>query len=65
MGVRPFSGETPLATMEAIRAGAAQLAGLADDVADVVRCALAPDAARFVSTDAFRAALDELVVQRQ
>ena len=60
-GTRPFSGDTPLATMEAIHAGAAQLDGLASDVAEVVRQALAPHAAaRFASTDAFRAALDEL-----
>jgi serine/threonine-protein kinase len=65
-GVRPFLGETPLATMEAIRAGAAQLDGLADDVADVVRCALAPDAAaRFASTDAFRYALAEIRRSRE
>jgi len=60
-GARPFSGDTPWATMEAIRAGAPQLDGLALDLESIVRIALAPDpAARFATIDALRCALDEV-----
>ncbi len=65
-GARPFGGDTPWATMEAIRAGDAQLDGLAGDVEHVVRRALVLDpAARFASVDDFRVALDELRVMRE
>jgi len=57
-GRRPFAGDTPWATMDAIRTGAADLDGLADDVAALVRRALAVDpAARFASIDELRVAL--------
>ncbi len=60
-GRRPFHGDTPLATMEAIRAGAPALAGVAPDVAVVVRRALAVDpAARFASIDDLRLAIAAL-----
>jgi serine/threonine-protein kinase len=62
-GRRPFTGETPWATMEAIRTGAADLDGLEPDVAALVRRALAVDpAARFGSIDELRQAL--AVIQR-
>ncbi|HEV7555346.1 MAG TPA: serine/threonine-protein kinase [Kofleriaceae bacterium] len=62
-GRRPFTGDTPWATMEAIRTGAADLDGLAADVAELVRRALAIDpAARFASIDELRRAL--AVIQR-
>lgn len=49
-GQRPFAGDTPWATMEAIRAGDARLDGLADDVAAIARRAFAVDPrARFAS----------------
>ena len=65
-GTRPFSGDTPWAVMEAIRAGASQLDGLASDVESIVRIALAPDAsARFETIDAFRGALDDARRARQ
>ena len=57
-GRRVFHGETPIAIMEAIRAGAADLEGLADDIGAIVRTALAVDpAARFESIDELRRAL--------
>ncbi|HEY5949822.1 MAG TPA: serine/threonine-protein kinase [Kofleriaceae bacterium] len=60
-GARPFTGDTPWATMEAIRAGMPQLAGLAADVEPIVARALALDPAyRFSSVDAFRIALEQV-----
>jgi serine/threonine-protein kinase len=60
-GDRPFVGDTPWAVMEAIRAGMAELGGLAPDVAAVVARALALDpAARFSSVDALRSAVDDV-----
>ncbi|HEY5927036.1 MAG TPA: serine/threonine-protein kinase [Kofleriaceae bacterium] len=65
-GRRPFGGDTPWAVMEAIRGGDAQLDGLAGDVGQVVRRALALDpAARFAAVDELRIALDELRVTRE
>jgi len=48
-GAPPFAGDTPWAIMEAIRAGAAVLDGLAPDVRAIAQRALAP-----VPTDRFR-----------
>jgi serine/threonine-protein kinase len=60
-GARPFTGDTPWATMEAIRAGTPELAGLAPDLEAVVRRALASDPAeRFASVDDFRGAIDAI-----
>ena len=57
-GRRVFRGETPIAIMEAIRAGAADLDGLAPDTAAIVDQALTIDpAARFESIDELRRAL--------
>jgi serine/threonine-protein kinase len=42
-GHRPFAGDTPWATMDAIRAGAPDLAGVPDDVVLIARRALAVD----------------------
>jgi serine/threonine-protein kinase len=57
-GHRPFAGDTTWATMDAIRTGTPDLAGVPDDVAGVARRALAVDpAARFPSIDELRAAL--------
>jgi serine/threonine-protein kinase len=65
-GARPFAGDTPWATMEAMRAGDTQLDGLAGDVEHVVRRALALDSrARFATVDALRSALDDLRVTRE
>jgi eukaryotic-like serine/threonine-protein kinase len=59
LGVRPFDGETPLATMENVRHGRLpDLAGLPDDVAALARRALAIDPReRFPSTEALRQAI--------
>jgi serine/threonine-protein kinase len=59
-GIRPFDADTPLATMENIRAGAASAAidRLPRDLADVARRALAPAPAdRFPSMEAVRLAI--------
>jgi serine/threonine-protein kinase len=57
-GHRPFSGDTPWATMDAIQNGTPDLAGLADDVAAIAACALAIDPrARFGSVDELRTAI--------
>jgi serine/threonine-protein kinase len=65
-GTRPFTGDTPWATMEAIRGGAPQLVGLAADVEAVVRRALASQAsARFASVDEFRRVLESLRPTRE
>jgi eukaryotic-like serine/threonine-protein kinase len=60
-GQRVFAGDSPWQTMEAIRAGARRLEGLAADVVAVVTRAtsLAP-ADRYASVDAFRHVLDEI-----
>ena len=64
-GTRPFAGDSPWATMEAIRAGAAQLSGLADDIEAVVWRALALEpSARFASIEELRARLDEIRLTR-
>ncbi len=57
-GRRPFDGDTPWATMDAIRVGVPQLGGLSDALAAVLRRALAPAATdRFASIDDFITAL--------
>jgi eukaryotic-like serine/threonine-protein kinase len=64
-GARPFAGDTPWATMEAIRAGDAQLDGLEGDVEHIVRRALKPRSAdRFATVDEFRVALAEVARMR-
>jgi eukaryotic-like serine/threonine-protein kinase len=64
-GARPFAGDTPWATMEAIRGGDAQLDGLAGDVEHIVRRALEPRSAdRFATVDEFRVALGEVARMR-
>jgi serine/threonine-protein kinase len=57
-GRRPFDAETPLATMDAIRAGAAADVAVAPDIAAIAaRCfAIDPDA-RFASTEKLRLAI--------
>ena len=63
-GTRPFTGDTPWATMEAIRAGAATITA-ADDVAAVARRALAIDPrARFASMLELHAALTAILRSR-
>lgn len=57
-GERPFAGDTPYAIMEAMRAGAPQLAGLSPQLELIVRRALAPAAGdRYPDAEAFRVAL--------
>lgn len=57
-GQRPFAGDTPYAIMEAMRGGAAQLAGLSPDLEPTFRRALAPEPTqRFPNVDEFRRAL--------
>jgi len=61
-GHRPFAGDTPWATMDAIRAGAPDLAGVPDDVAAIARRALAVDPGdRYRSIDDL---IDALVAPR-
>jgi serine/threonine-protein kinase len=60
-GQRPFAGDTPWATMDAIRRGDARLDGLAEDVTAFARRALAVDPrARFASMAALRDAVAAL-----
>jgi serine/threonine-protein kinase len=64
-GRRPFAGDTPWATMDAIRGGAAALDGLAPDVAAVVGTALAAAPAdRFASIAELRAGIEALRARR-
>jgi serine/threonine-protein kinase len=64
-GHRPFAGDTPWATMDAIRAGAPDLAGVVDDVAVVARRALAVDPRdRYRSIDDVVDALVALLASR-
>ena len=64
-GTRPFAGDTPWATMEAVRSAAPVLAGLAPDLAALVTRALAFSAHdRFPSMTAFRAALADVAAAR-
>ena len=57
-GKRPFGGDTPWATMQAIRAGALDLPAELGDLADIARTALAVDPhARHPSIAAMRARL--------
>lgn len=54
-GRRPFAGDTPLETMEAIRAGRPALTGMPEDLAAIARVALAVDPrARFPSVEVMR-----------
>jgi len=58
-GRRVFAGDTPWATMEAIRAGAADLEGLGEDTMWILRRALAIDPrARYASIGELRRALE-------
>jgi serine/threonine-protein kinase len=62
-GARPFTGDTPWATMEAIRSGNARFDRVADDLAAIARRAFTTDPrARYASMDELR---DALVVAQQ
>jgi serine/threonine-protein kinase len=57
-GRRPFDADTPLATMDAIRAGAAAAIVVAPDIAAIAaRCFAIDPAARFATTEAMRLAI--------
>jgi serine/threonine-protein kinase len=59
-GRRPFAGDTPWATMDAIRRGDANLEGVPDDLAAIARKAFAVDPrARYASMDELQAALTD------
>jgi len=60
-GERVFAGESPWQTMEAIRAGARRLDGVAADIVAVItRATSFAPADRYPSVDEFRHALDDL-----
>jgi serine/threonine-protein kinase len=60
-GRRPYEGDTPLATMELVRAAApVELTGIPEDVASIVRrCLARAPADRFAAADELEAALAE------